>query len=167
MTTSTPQGNPNLRSQPPPQILDKSGLQKIRGAFFLFLIPFFAAIWAGVTAVASAVMAAVTAVAATIGGILNTVIGAIALTIQSAIGAIVGGLQFLAGTFLGFTTQLLSCIPFVGPVLASVVGAVGNVAIGIISTAVGFVSTYLVPFSSTALMHAVKCGRPQKGSASR
>lgn len=134
------EADPNLKANPPPHVLAKPELQAVRGSFFFFLIPFFAFVFSAVAAVATAVVAVITTVVAAIGAVLGPIIGAI----QGALLGIISGLESLAGAFLGFATSMLNAIPFIGPTLSGVVGAIGNFALG-------FVSGFLTGFVSTAL----------------
>jgi hypothetical protein len=145
------QSNPNLKANPPPQVLVKSEEQAVRGSFFFFLIPFFAFVFSAVATVVATVTAVISAIAGVIAGAIAGVLGVIgevgsliAGAIQSAILGIVGGLETVATAFLGFATSVLQVIPFVGPALSGVVGAVGNFAIG-------FMSTFMTGFASTVL----------------
>ena len=143
--------DPNLKANPPPQVLTKSELQEIRGAFFFFLIPFFAFVFSAVATIASVVVSVVTTVASVIGAVLGPLMG----TIQGAIIGIVSGLEALAGAFLGFATTLLHAIPFIGPTLSGVIGAIGNFALGFVSGFVtGFVSTALTGTFSSFVVSA-------------
>jgi|GEM_PF-2394090 len=128
--------DPNLKANPPPEVLSTPELQSVRGSFFFFLIPFFTAIWAGIKVIAVAVWTAVTLAIDKIAlGISQLLAGEFLLGIQTALGGIVSGLQTLAGAFVTAATGILQTIPFIGPALSGVVGVFGDLAVGFISKA--------------------------------